>query len=137
MTIRITDDELILLWHTDEPSHMMARRLCVTNEWLRRSWDRLRRDKRLPDGRRSASHPSPMDSREQERDGRPSTTPLDDSYDPLLDALCEHHNVAVDPMATREGRPDLVKLKTKKEIFDERKRRGRGLEGGRGRDEER
>jgi len=142
MTIPVTDDELIMLWHTREPSHSIARRLCVTNEYLRRRWDNLRKVGKIPDGRRNASNPmtaASSGSGGDDYDGRPRSGEITDQdsgevVDELVLILREHHNPTNDPLATPEGRPDLVNLKTRKEIFDERKSRGRRLEGGRGRD---
>jgi hypothetical protein len=109
VTINIADDELVRLWHTAEPSRMIAFRLCVTNEWLRQKWDNLRQEGKIPDRRRN--QPAKLSLSGDDYDGRPSTTTINSDYDPLLDLLCEHHNVERDPLATRDGRPDLVNLK--------------------------
>jgi hypothetical protein len=115
MTNPVTDDELVTLWHTTEPSHLIAQRLCITNDWLRRSWERLRKEGKLPEERRRAVNPLAADPQgDKGIDGRPSTSaklPSGMDGDPLYDLLVEHHRYLKDPLATPEGRPDLVKIK--------------------------
>jgi len=83
----MTDDELIILWHTDETANNLAHEFGIKQQTLIMHWRRLKNEGKLPQRVRQISD---WGQRQPDRgyDGRPS---VGDYEDPLLMKLFEIH----------------------------------------------
>ncbi len=90
----VDEAELIRCWLGSNSLAQIARDLGLTQTLIEREWRRLRREGKLPNGRRTRG----IDNPTGEADGRPTVGRLAWGEDPLLDKLAEVHG---------EPRPDL------------------------------
>jgi hypothetical protein len=89
MPTRISDDELVELWHNGVATHLVARDCDVSAEFLQSRWKLLKAEGRLPMTKRpvkstAAKGPAPPDKGDDN-----NGCPLDDGG--MLDALWAAH----------------------------------------------
>jgi hypothetical protein len=80
----VDDDELVRLWHCEQPMNCIAERLGINEQLLGNAWRHLKRKGMIPRGDRPRRGRDAVDA---SHDGRPRIA----GRDPLLASLMREH----------------------------------------------